>query len=173
MKICSDLVSYCDIAESICVLLGVVGGVIEYFRRRKHAMYEVLSEYNDRYANDKNIEVVSKYLIGYLEGKEDSRPPTIYEKEMFLRFFEELQYQIDKGRIKKECVENFFVYYAVAAAMVPDFVHGMELENGNSEIWKYYRKLVMTFRDKMERSIAKDYSSHHNNQPTQLHVLIC
>lgn len=164
--------SYCNIVEPICVVLGVLGGLIEYFRRRRQAMYGVLSEYNHRYANDKNIEAVSKYLIGYLEGKEDSRPPSIYEKEMFLRFFEELQYQIDKGRIKKECVENFFVYYAVAAAMVPEFVQGMELENDNYDIWKYYRKLVITFRDSMETSIAKDYASHHKGDTTELHILI-
>lgn len=142
----------------------------EYQRREK---METFSEYSARYSKDENIQKVVEYLTAYLEnGNMEKYQISIYNKEMFLRFFEELQYQMDNGRIEKEDVEDFFVYYAVAAAMCKPFIQGTELACGieSKDIWARYRKLVATYKE-MEAGIRNDYKKHHSDSE-ELHILI-
>ena len=153
----------------IQTLIAVLAAIIAFLEYRKHVeqnRYAVLSEYNSRYCNDKNIEVVVKYLIWFLEGhgsKNETEPkkPTIYEKEMFMRFFEELQLQIENDRIGEGKVEDFFAYYAVAAAMCHDFVDGTELNDEKSpEVWARYKDFVHSFPE-LPNMISDDYTKHN------------
>lgn len=66
---------------------------------------------------------------------------------MFLRFFEELQFQINKGRIGCEVIQDYFAYYAVAAAMCKPFVENTELRVNNSQVWLNYKKFVVSMID--------------------------
>lgn len=145
----------------------------EYKEHKRREKMETFSEYSARYSKDENIQKVVEYLIAYLEdGNIEEHQVSIYNKEMFLRFFEELQYQMDKGRIDKEDVEDFFVYYAVAAAMCKPFIQDTELVNGkeSKDIWARYRKLVAAYKD-MEGVIGNDYKKHHSDSE-ELHILI-
>lgn len=89
----------------------------EYKSHQKQSKASVLSKYNERYSNDKNIEKVVQYLIlkdkcGFIPPE---RVPDTCEKEMFLRFFEELQYAIDAEYIDKNTAYDMFAYYALKA----------------------------------------------------------
>jgi hypothetical protein len=73
-----------------------------------------LSKFNERYCADKNIEAVVKYLIGESDGVQVTKPTT-YQKELFLRFFEELEYAISHNSLGEKLVYDMFSYYALKA----------------------------------------------------------
>lgn len=166
------------IMETLQLVLGVFGFVIalcqyrKYVEQNKHA---VMAEYNQRYNDDKNIEAVVKYLIRFLENKEtenekDSKALTIYQKEMFMRFFEELQLQVENNRIGEGKIEDFFAYYAVAACMCPDFVEGTELIGDDDLVWERFRTFVKSY-PRLKAMVASDYKKHHNDN-TSIEFLI-
>ena len=100
---------------------------------------------------------MNEKMVVFLQPKK----PTIYEKEMFMRFFEELQLQIENDRIGEGKVEDFFAYYAVAAAMCHDFVDGTELNGEKSpEVWARYKDFVHSFPE-LPNMISDDYTKHN------------
>lgn len=170
---CPGLSSFPNWIMAIAAVSAFCYSLQEYKEYKRREKMETFSEYSARYSKDENIQKVVEYLIAYLEnGNIEKYPISIYNKEMFLRFFEELQYQMDKDRIDKEDVEDFFVYYAVAAAMCEPFIQGTELANGGEakKIWARYRKLISTY-NYMEEGIRNDYKKHHSDSE-ELHILI-
>ena len=166
---------FCDncgtVADWMMVMLTFVAICLTiwgYTIQKKISRYEVFSEYSKRYSEDKNLKVVSCALIDYMENKKENENInvdnlTIYQKEMFLRFFEELELQIENKRMDKPTVQDFFVYYAVAAAMCEPFVKNTELidNNPDSEVWGNYKRLVERYQD-MQKLIAEEYAKHHD-----------
>ena len=80
----------------------------------KKEQAQALSKFNERYSSDKNIEIVVKYLIGEREGAEVVIPTT-YQLELFLRFFEELEYAISQKMLDEKHTFDMFSYYALTA----------------------------------------------------------
>lgn len=157
------------IIEVLQLVLAIMGLAIAYFEYCKHTnqnKYAVMSEYNKRYNDDKNIEAVVKYLIWFLEGNSSGKEqvpdiPTVYQKEMFMRFYEELQLQVENNRIGKGKIEDFFAYYAVAACMCPNFVEGTELLGGDERVWARFKAFVKSYPN-LYKMIAKEYKCHHS-----------
>ena len=87
----------------------------EYELQKKVKESETLAVYNQRYSNDENINVVVKYLIGKKEYPMILHVPGTFEKEMFMRFFEELQYAILQKSLDSELVYDMFAFYALEA----------------------------------------------------------
>lgn len=156
-----------DYLMLIMTIITIVLATKEYRSAKQREKYAVFSEYSKRYSEDENIKATSEFIIAYLNG-EKLPDLTINQKEMFLRFFEELEMQIEKGRMDKEVVEDFFVYYAVAAAMCPPFLQGTELINGKDrmDLWQRYRKLIKRY-ESMEQGVVMDYLRNHtgSNEP--------
>ena len=108
--------SYSDFATAFVALFALVVTYYEYLNHKDINQAQVLSEYNQRYSNDPNIVKVVKYLNyndegGYINNLHPDQPSN-YEVEMFMRFFEELELQIEKGRLSEKDVCNLFTYYA-------------------------------------------------------------
>lgn len=100
------------VSEFLTFILGLVAfvvTVIGYKQSVKNKKSEVLAEYNARYTDNCHIRQVVKY---YLERNADDKP-TLYDKEMFLRFFEELELMIERGYLDLEDVRNLFSYYFI------------------------------------------------------------
>lgn len=85
----------------------------EYKKRLKFEQCDVITRYNERYVNSEPIKRVVCFLIKKCQGKELTLDecPSIYDKEMFLRFFEELNYMIDCGYLEKGIVADTFAFY--------------------------------------------------------------
>jgi len=81
----------------------------EYKRMIKHKQCEVFAKYNERYENSEYIQKVVKYCTVKTINREDI--PTIHDKEMFLRFFEELEMMVQEEYLTEEKVGNYFAYY--------------------------------------------------------------
>lgn len=146
---------------AFCAVSSLIAVLHEYDEHKKRERAATFSEYNKRYSEDENIKAVTRYLICFLEhheiGDNHTEMPSVYQKEMFLRFFEELEFQMQQGRLTENEVTKFFAYYAVAAAMDKEFLKDTELGKKNYKVWENYRNFVKRFED-MEESIANDYA---------------
>ncbi len=152
----------------VLTLIALFFSLVEYHAHKKREKMAVFSEYSKRYVEDHSIKCVVEFLICYFENEKlEGVTPSIYQKEMFLRYFEELEFMIEKGKIDEDDIAEFFVYYAVAAAMCLPFVQGTELESDSSrcDVWRGYRLLVKRYYDKMSSGIIMDYRKHHLSSP--------
>lgn len=78
----------------------------EYKRMAKDKKNEVFMRYNQRYEENKYIRKIIRYCT-----IERSAAPTVHEKEMFLRFFEELERMIKSEYLSENDVCEYFSYY--------------------------------------------------------------
>lgn len=85
----------------------------EYSLHIEKERSQILSDFNKRYCTDKNIEAVVKYLID--DNPDKIKAPTTYQKELFMRFFEELEYAVMQKALDEEVVFDMFAYYAIKA----------------------------------------------------------
>ncbi len=92
----------------LVALAAFVISVKEWYGHKTKEYNKLLSQLNERYINNKDIQIVVKYLR-YTEPS-DSQPDA-YQIDLFLRFFEELGVYLGNNSIEKEDVENFFNYY--------------------------------------------------------------
>ena len=101
-----------------------------------------LSKFNERYCTDKNIEAVVEYLIGKREGATLAMPTT-YQLELFLRFYEELEYALSKKMLDENLIFEMFAYYALIAYESQEFM----LESLDENCWNRF----LAFIDRMKR----------------------
>lgn len=156
--------SFPDWGVFTLTIIAIIFSAYEYYGHKKREKLSVFSEYSKRYAEDPNIKCVSVFLIEYFENTGTKvAVPTIYQKEMFLRYFEELELLIEKGKMDEDDIADFFVYYAVAAAFCQPFIEGTELESSSDRlyVWRRYRAIVKRYYDRMKEGIVEDYSKHH------------
>lgn len=97
--------------ESVGVLIALVTVWQAWLAYNSHKDTEhnkLLSQLNKRYENNDTMQAVVKYL-------RDKEPigdkPSLYQVEVFLRFFEELGLYMRTGSIKARDVDTFFGYY--------------------------------------------------------------
>lgn len=120
VKLCCNLFPFsedwCNTIQCIIAFIALVlaiftvwYGKCEYDKMVKHKQCEVFAQYNERYENSENIQKVVKYCTIKAEKQEDI--PTTHDKEMFLRFFEELEMMIQEEYLTEDKVGNYFAYY--------------------------------------------------------------
>ena len=105
---------------------ALVVSIVEYRNHIKREKAKTLSNFNERYVNDKSIERVTKLLTKYLDDGENNEEKDdikkqfsqleLYDIEMFIRFFEEVEYAIEAGALDEKEIRYMFAYYALAAA---------------------------------------------------------
>lgn len=140
-----ELGSYAEIFTAIIALFASIVTYNEYMSTKDIRQAQVLSEYNKRYSEDPNIVKVVKYL-NYIDtdGTKNNPPqkkPSNYEVEMFMRFFEELELQIQCGRLNEKDVIDLFIYYAKKIDKNKDLREFLGITDYN-ENWKRYINLM-------------------------------
>ena len=108
---------------SALVAIGVsYFGVKEYDKHIKDKKADMLCQYSQRYATDMNIKKVVDWMLRNMNDNgslkvSDHRTtegePNVFEKEMFMRFFEELYAQMKRGYLRDDDVKKMFSYYAL------------------------------------------------------------
>ena len=97
--------------EVITLVLAIIAACQTWkeFKSHKHTEYHKLfSQLNRRYERNNDIQDVVKYL----RNKEPyGAKPTLYQLEVFLRFFEELGLYMKTDSLKANDVDKFFGYY--------------------------------------------------------------
>ena len=114
---CLDLMSCkknsaTDVLMVFLTCLAIFLTLIEYLNYKRRERADVLGLYNERYSRDEHINRVVNYLICFLD-KTKTDVPSIHDAEMFMRFYEEMQIQIDEKRIEEEHVYTLFSFYAI------------------------------------------------------------
>ena len=121
----NDWAQIAQIVSGFATFLALLFAAYEYYLHKKNNQYEAYSKLNERYCNDSSVQ---KVLGAMVESYSDdafsidifnqncrNKDVSINDKEMFLRFFEELNYAIKKKSIRKEEACYYFGYYAVVA----------------------------------------------------------
>lgn len=116
MNICDIIQTFAVSVSAFIAALSLVVTAItivyayrEYKRSLKDKRSEVFMKYNQRYEENEHIQRIVKYCT--IEG--ENNPPTVYDKELFLRFHEELERMIKADYISEDDVCEFFAYYFV------------------------------------------------------------
>lgn len=129
-------INICDVITCIATVVTTVIAVWAFkYTREQYNRYlekeqsDTLSHYNERYSRDLNIKKVVKYLIDKKDNPNNEYTLNTFEKEMFLRFFEELQYAIEQKSLSKEIVYDMFSYYAIEAYKEKENFYKNEEEN--------------------------------------------
>lgn len=120
----------------------------EYDAHKQKEESEALSSFNERYCTDEHIANVLNFLIDFSKCKElhdvetclkiEKNPPSVNDKEMFMRFFEELQYAIEQKRLSKQIVYDMFAYYALEV----DKMGEKFVEDYHHSSWIRFRRFV-------------------------------
>lgn len=131
------MTSISNITDCVLAIMAIIAGIvswIEYKGHKQKANNKLLSQLNKRYIDNKDIQVVVRYLR---KIDADDTKPKPYQTELFLRFFEELGVYLGDNNLPKEDVVNFFGYYL---ERMYETDRGLELleEIGNEEKdWDY------------------------------------
>lgn len=145
-----EIGSHAELLTAIIALLAFTITLSEYYVKKDSNQAQVLSEYNQRYTEDRNVVKVVKYLNYYDENGAVNNPipakPSNYEVEMFMRFFEELNEQIKKNRISEECVYNLFVYYAFKIDKDENLRHQFGVTDEDySQHWDGFKEITKNY----------------------------
>ena len=97
-----------DLGILIVVIAAFVISMKELSSHKTKEDNKLLSELNNRYINNQDIQTVVMYLR---ETEPSSTLPNAYQIDLFLRFFEELGVYLANKSIKKNDVGNFFNFY--------------------------------------------------------------
>lgn len=130
----------------------------EYTHHKKSEKTTLLCQYLQRYSNDPYVKKSEYYImecalldeegdiIGFDKTKEATNPPSIWEKEMFMHFFEEIQLLIDDDMIDREVIIDLIGYYVGIFHRIPEF-HQDIRDYEDERYWKYYLKFVRSIPD--------------------------
>ena len=117
----------------------------QYKRHLQDEHTKLLCEYNYRYSNDSNIRTVIEWMLrvadtdeyGDINGVKSNcyfYAPGINTKELFMRFFEELNLQMEKKNLKSKEVFDLFAYYALRFHEYKDFRLDIDDYKTNEEL---------------------------------------
>ena len=93
------------------LLVAVIAAIIsnkEYHNHKTKEYNILLSQLNERYVGNVNVQTVVRYLR---KNDPTNEEPTAYQIDLFLRFFEELEVYLKSDSLKRDDVLNFFGYY--------------------------------------------------------------
>lgn len=109
IDLCKIMIENCiDLGLLIVAIAAFVISLKELNSHKTKEDNKLLSELNNRYLNNQDIQTVVKYLR---ETEPSSVLPNAYQIDLFLRFFEELGVYLANKSIKKNDVGNFFNFY--------------------------------------------------------------
>ncbi len=153
---------------------GVIGALIisivalgiaynEYQDHKSAANTNLICQYMHRYATDKNVLKMKKYIlqtavldeqgriIGFNKNAKPSYVPKIFEKEAFMSIFEELELCIDAGMIPRKKAIEYFGYYASVFHRIKEY-HSDLTDYYNENYWKDYLNFVNNIKPDFHKS---------------------
>ncbi len=131
-----------DVIMAFLAFVTFVSTCFGYYYHRKRDRAEVLSQYNERYSRDEHISKVVPFLIADIMGTK-ATIPSVHDVEMFMRFFEEMELQIEKHRLDADSVYELFSYYALYFDSKPCLIEMFSIDDYNSnDNWKLFHNFV-------------------------------
>lgn len=148
------LIAIGTVITALVAVIALVYSIRQYNFHREQRKISVLAKYNERYCASPEIKHVIEFLMAEEEYREEHtvtkekkyresafKAPE-RDREMFMRFFAEIQVAINAGLIDKEYAKVMFGYYAVAASNL-----GVKfVSDYNAEYWSLYRSFAESMR---------------------------
>ncbi len=135
-------------------LVALVYAVLEFQHHKKSAATALICQYIQRYANDKNTQLVQQYIletalidektgkiVGFNKEAKPSYTPSIRQKELFMHVFEELQLCIDAKMISQSTAIDLFGYYVSVFHQIEEF-HSDITDYYNENFFRNYLKFA-------------------------------
>lgn len=164
-----------DLIASFGGLLTVLIACLTYSSKRAQDNLQILIKYNERYTQSYELQKAVKYLrrksddmnrVGNgLPPRTDVQPINLYtnERELYMRFFEELQLLIDDDVLPQDKVHILFGYYA--GELYRFQIHHSFVDDFFEKDWDLFRKfareeyaatyLTKTGKKALQRSVTK------------------
>ena len=97
-----------ELTTVIIALFALLYTRKEYVAKKRTEYHKLLSQLNKRYICNEDMQDVVRYLR---DKAPSDTEPSLYQLEVFLRFFEELGLYMKADSIKAEDVDRFFGFY--------------------------------------------------------------
>ena len=166
ITISNEISAISSLVTALVACIALVISIIEYKNHLKREKAHTLSSFNERYANDKNIGCVTRPLTEYLDDRKNEEEIEnasrqfqdlgLYDIEMFMKFFEEVEHSIIAGALNQEEIRYMLSYYALAAAETKRFKDEI-----NNDDWRVFRNFIV--RMKRIKPLDKETISKLNN----------
>ena len=150
-----NLESISDFAQVFIALAAIIGIFISIRQQRntvKQLKTEVFIRYSSKYSMSPEVSAVIKYLehLDGLKHKNTIVPPDNHDVEIFMHYFEEIEYLIDGGIMDEQMVYEMFSYYL--------FVFEKNREEFNitdydSDSWRRFRHLLIRIKNIQARNL--------------------
>ena len=141
-----------EMLSGFATAIAVFYAIVQYWSYNKDEKIRTLNEFNQRYATDKSIEKVVRWMLrtalydenGKIVGKDpeknDGNIPEVFDKELFMRFYEELNFLIDKHLLNEEDTLHFFAYYALVFDEYASFRE--DITDYDSDQWTNFHSFI-------------------------------
>ncbi|MBD5292776.1 MAG: hypothetical protein HDS23_05970 [Bacteroides sp.] len=147
---CHVINNYFNLDSMLAVGIGCLTLAFSIWQYDANARQTTLSTYNKRFNSEPAIREVTKVLtaLEYEKGNTELSIKSIsnYDKELFYRFFEELELGIRRGLLKTKDVKRLFSYYAMVGITKYNLIDKEDLQ----ENWKLLNSFICRMH---ERSI--------------------
>lgn len=160
---------------NIITVIAAIWAIIEFLQHKKNKKCEILAHYHERYANDHHIDKVLHYYLRTKDNKDGKKSdvPDVHDREMFLRFFEEIELMIQRNYIRKSDVKKLFIFYFMVLWRSNSF---WSVFDDDDEInnWRLALKLYLRYVDdesltneveKVRKQIDADFESSYRPNP--------
>jgi len=137
---------YSDFISAFVACLAFCVATYEYSLHKDSNQARVLADYNQRYCSDP---IIAK-VVRYLHENEDNRcsfiKPTSNEVELFMRFMEELEIQIERKRLDEDDVCCLFLYYAHYLGTKDKLRNELGISDyDDPKVWEKYKRVVVRY----------------------------
>ena len=153
---------------------------------RKHLIEEqtnLLCNYNQRYSENNDIRKVIEWIHGVVvidkkgevvdvDVQLTKSTPSLHEKEMFMRFFEEIEIQLVKNKMEPNSVFRLFAYYPLLMNRFSELRQDVTDYNSKKELdeidnienkkrmelnWFLFRQFIDSMKIEYKKVYGKEY----------------
>ncbi len=138
------MISYiAELMSAIIAGVALMCAIKEYRKHKEHKECDVLTRYHERYNNDTHIEKVLHYYLDSKNKEDNDKFGALddHDKEMFFRFFEEIELMIQKKYLYEEDVKKLFIFYFMVFWEFEDF-----LLDSDKDYWPLAKELYNRFK---------------------------
>lgn len=104
----NSIQAWSSLAMAVVAFIALIVACYEYFTHKEINKHQLFSQLNIRYQESDDIQIVIRYLR--IKNPSDKKP-TLYQLELFLRFFEEIGMYMSTKSLPAETVDRFFGFY--------------------------------------------------------------
>ena len=139
---------------ALAAIIGIFISIIQQRIMVKQLKAEVFIRYSSKYAISPEVTAVIKYLehIDGLKHKQTIVPPDSHDIEIFMHYFEEIEYLLDARIMDEQMVYEMFSYYLF---VFENNVEKFDITDYKSDSWSKFHHLLIRMKTVHARNNKK------------------